>query len=104
MATGTVLLISGVSDEDPAERRPPQAGSVAVDSSRLSGASAVPALPPAEPVRLRIGAIGVNAPMARVGLDAAGGHPGPAPGRPRGARGVGARPGTRAGGAARAPR
>ncbi|MGW5594234.1 class F sortase, partial [Streptomyces bauhiniae] len=72
MATGTVLLISGVSDEDPAERRPPQAGSVAVDSSRLPGASAVPALPPAEPVRLRIGAIGVNAPMARVGLDAAG--------------------------------
>ncbi|MFC9157994.1 class F sortase, partial [Streptomyces bauhiniae] len=72
MATGTVLLISGVSDEGPAERRPPQAGSVAVDSSRLSGASAVPALPPAEPVRLRIGAIGVNAPMARVGLDAAG--------------------------------
>ncbi|MYZ08056.1 class F sortase [Streptomyces sp. SID2999] len=88
MATGTVLLISGVSDEDPAQRRPPRAGSAAVDSSRLPGAaadparSADPALPPAEPVRLRIGAIGVNAPMARVGLDAAGALSAPAASSP----------------------
>ncbi|MFD4615901.1 class F sortase, partial [Streptomyces bauhiniae] len=73
-----MLLISGVSDEGSPQRRPPQAGSIAVASGRLPAASADPArsavsaLPPAEPVRLRIGAIGVNAPMARVGLDAAG--------------------------------
>ncbi|TGN79815.1 class F sortase [Streptomyces bauhiniae] len=66
LAAGVVLLFSGVSDEGPP--RPPQAGSTAVDSARLTAS----ALPPAEPVRLRIGAIGVNAPMARVGLDAAG--------------------------------
>ncbi|MFJ9971131.1 class F sortase [Streptomyces sp. NPDC090621] len=88
MAAGTVLLISGVSDEGPAQHRPPQARSTAVDSSRLPGASADPArfavsaLPPAEPVRLRIGAIGVNAPMARVGLDAAGALRAPAASSP----------------------
>ncbi|MEU6814342.1 hypothetical protein ABZ898_05710, partial [Streptomyces sp. NPDC046860] len=78
LAAGTVLLISGVYDEGPSERRAPRAGSTAVESGRLSRAfadparRAVPALPRAEPVRLRIGAIGVDAPMARVGLDAAG--------------------------------
>ncbi|MFG3043409.1 class F sortase [Streptomyces sp. NPDC048241] len=88
MAAGTVLLISGVSDEGPAQHRPPQARSVAADSGRLPGASADPArfavsaLPPAEPVRLRIGAIGVNAPMARVGLDAAGALRAPAASSP----------------------
>ncbi|MET7676190.1 class F sortase [Streptomyces seoulensis] len=84
LAAGTVLLISGVSDEG-ASQRP---GSIAVGSGHLPGASADPArlaasaLPPAEPVRLRIGAIGVNAPMARVGLDAAGALRAPAASSP----------------------
>ncbi|MFJ3659670.1 class F sortase [Streptomyces sp. NPDC090119] len=88
MAAGTVLLISGVSEEGPSQRRPPQAGSTAVDSGRPPGATADPArpavsaLPPAEPVRLRIGAIGVNAPMARVGLDATGALRAPAASAP----------------------
>ncbi|MBA2947603.1 class F sortase [Streptomyces sp. PSKA28] len=37
---------------------------------------------PADPVRLRIAAIGVNAPMARLGLDAAGALRSPPPGKP----------------------
>ncbi|MGW4224257.1 class F sortase [Streptomyces bauhiniae] len=78
LAAGVVLLFSGVSDEGPPQPRPPRAGSTAVDSGGL----AVSALPPAEPVRLRIGAIGVNAPMARVGLDAAGALRAPAPSSP----------------------
>ncbi|MFJ8731233.1 class F sortase [Streptomyces bauhiniae] len=88
MAAGAVLLISGVSDEGPSQHRPPQAGSTAADSGRHPGATAYPArlavsaLPPAEPVRLRIGAIGVNAPMARVGLDAAGALRAPAASSP----------------------
>ncbi|MFG3200053.1 class F sortase [Streptomyces sp. NPDC048208] len=88
MAAGAVLLISGVSDEGPSQHRPPRAGATAVDSGRLPGASADPArlavsaLPPAAPVRLRIGAIGVDAPMARVGLDAAGALRAPAASSP----------------------
>ncbi|MEU6386002.1 class F sortase [Streptomyces bauhiniae] len=80
LAAGTVLLISGVSDEGPSQRP----GSIAADSGHLSGAAAdpAPALPPSEPVRLRIGAIGVNAPMARVGLDAAGALRAPAASNP----------------------
>ncbi|MFF7965324.1 class F sortase [Streptomyces sp. NPDC007903] len=102
MAAGAVLLISGVSDVGPFQRRPPQAGSNAVDSGRFPGASADPArlavaaLPPAEPVRLRIGAIGVNAPMARVGLDAAGALRAPAASSPgvAGWYGAGTAPGS----------
>lgn len=88
MAAGAVLLISGVSDEGPSQPRPPQAGAISVDSGRLPGASADPArlavsaLPPSAPVRLRIGAIGVDAPMARVGLDAAGALRAPAASSP----------------------
>ncbi|BDH06563.1 class F sortase [Streptomyces seoulensis] len=103
MAAGAVLLISGVSDEGPSQPRPSQAGSTAaVVSGRLPGASAdlarlaVAALPPAEPVRLRIGAIGVDAPMARVGLDAAGALRAPAASSPgvAGWYGDGTAPGT----------
>ncbi|WP_435852006.1 class F sortase [Streptomyces rubradiris] len=78
MAAGAVLLISGVHDEEPP--RPP--------SGHAFSASAAPApptvrpLPPADPVRLRIAAIGVNAPMTRVGLDAAGALQPPPPGEP----------------------
>lgn len=83
MAAGVVLLISGVSDEGPSQVRPPQAGSTALTGTSADPARrAVSALPPAEPVRLRIGAIGVNAPMARVGLDAAGALPAPAASSP----------------------
>ncbi|MER7222107.1 class F sortase [Streptomyces rubradiris] len=78
MAAGAVLLISGAHDEEPPR---PTAG-------RAFSASADPApptvrpLPPADPVRLRIAAIGVNAPMTRVGLDAAGALRTPPPGEP----------------------
>ncbi|MEW2316508.1 hypothetical protein AB0906_14570, partial [Streptomyces bauhiniae] len=57
LATGAVLLFSGVSDEGPPQPRPPQAGSTAVDPAR----GAVSALPPAEPVP----------PLARSGTAAA---------------------------------
>lgn len=83
MAAGVVLLISGVSDEGPSQVRSPQAGSTALTGASADPAGrAVSALPPAEPVRLRIGVIGVNAPMARVGLDAAGALPAPAASNP----------------------
>ncbi len=78
LAAGAVLLISGVHGEEPP--RPPAA--------RVFSASAAPAppavrpLPRAEPVRLRIAAIGVDAPMTRVGLDAAGALRTPPPDEP----------------------
>ncbi|MFF9585603.1 class F sortase [Streptomyces achromogenes] len=78
MAAGAVLLISGVRDEEPP--RP--------SAARSFSASAAPAppaarpLPPSEPVRLRIAAIGVNAPMTPVGLDAAGALRTPPPDEP----------------------
>nr|WP_318205644.1 class F sortase [Streptomyces sp. SCL15-4] len=78
MAAGAVLLISGVHDEEPP--RP---------SARASSTSAHPAppptvrpLPPADPDRIRIAAIGVDAPMTRVGLDATGALRTPPPEEP----------------------
>ncbi|MFF4019941.1 class F sortase [Streptomyces sp. NPDC001843] len=68
MTAGAVLLISGVHDEEPPQPSRVQAFSTAADSTR----PAVHPLPPADPVGLRIAAIGVNAPITRVGLDAAG--------------------------------
>lgn len=68
MTAGTVLLISGVHDEEPPQPSAARALSSSADSTRPT----VPPLPPADPVRLRIAAIGVDVPMARVGLDAAG--------------------------------
>lgn len=68
MTTGVVLLISGLHDEEPPRPSAAQAFSAYVDPIRLT----VPPLPPADPVRLRIADIGVDAPLMRVGLDAAG--------------------------------
>ncbi|WP_436952755.1 class F sortase [Streptomyces sp. SudanB182_2057] len=78
MAAGAVLLISGTHDEEPP--RPPSGH--AFSASADPAPPAVRPLPPADPVRLRIAAIGVNAPMTRVGLDAAGALRPPPPGEP----------------------
>ncbi|MFF8727209.1 class F sortase [Streptomyces sp. NPDC015171] len=78
MTVGAVMLISGVHGEKPPRPSAAQALSVSADLSR----STARALPPADPVRLRIAAIGVNAPMTRVGLDAAGALRTPPPGEP----------------------
>ncbi|MGV9929666.1 class F sortase [Streptomyces olivaceoviridis] len=69
MTAGVMLVISGMQDGE----LPPQPS--AARSSSTPAAPARPTvhpLPPADPVRIRIAAIGVNAPMTRVGLDAAG--------------------------------
>nr|WP_308461160.1 class F sortase [Streptomyces sp. Ru62] len=79
MTAGVVLLISAVDDGKP----PPRPS--AAQSFSTSAAPTRPAvhpLPPADPVRLRIAAIGVNAPMTRVGLDAAGALRTPPPDKP----------------------
>ncbi|WP_181794435.1 class F sortase [Streptomyces sp. WELS2] len=78
MAAGAVLLISGVRDEEPPRPSAGQAFSASADRT----VPAVRPLPPADPVRLRIAAIGVNAPMTRVGLDAAGALRTPPPDEP----------------------
>ncbi|MFJ9822116.1 class F sortase [Streptomyces sp. NPDC101151] len=91
MTAGVVLLISGLHDEEPPRPSAAQAFSTSADTR-----STVRPLPPAEPVRLRIAAIGVNAPMARVGLDAAGALRTPPRGKPgvAGWYGVGTAPGS----------
>ncbi|MFF9021308.1 class F sortase [Streptomyces eurythermus] len=68
MAAGAVLLISGVHGEEPPRPSAGQAFSASADPTPPT----VRPLPPADPVRLRIAAIGVDAPLTRVGLDAAG--------------------------------
>lgn len=78
MTAGAVLLISGVRDEEPPQPSAAQAFSTSADPTRPT----VHPLPPADPVRLRIAAIGVNAPMTRVGLDAAGALRTPPGGKP----------------------
>ncbi|MDQ0989595.1 class F sortase [Streptomyces sp. V3I7] len=78
LTAGAVLLICGVRDVDPPHRRAAQAGSASADLTRPT----VRPLRPADPVRLRIAAIGVDAPMTRVGLDAAGAPRTPPPGKP----------------------
>ncbi|MBD0424699.1 class F sortase [Streptomyces sp. TRM S81-3] len=79
MAVGAVLLINGGHDEKP----PPQPSAAqAFSTSADPTHPAVRPLPAADPVRLRIEAIGVNAPMTRVGLDAAGALRTPPLGKP----------------------
>ncbi|MFG3552322.1 class F sortase [Streptomyces sp. NPDC047725] len=78
MAIGAVLLINGVHDEEPPQPSAAQNFSTSADLAR----STVHPLPPADPVRLRIASIGVNAPMTRVGLDAAGVLRAPPPDKP----------------------
>ncbi|MFD8276358.1 class F sortase [Streptomyces flaveolus] len=78
MAAVAVPLISGVYDEKPPQPSAAQAFSTSADPTR----STVNPLRPADPVRLRIAAIGVNAPMTRVGLDSLGALQTPPPGQP----------------------
>ncbi|MFD7409496.1 class F sortase [Streptomyces sp. NPDC059866] len=86
MTAGAVLLISGVHDKEPPQPSAAQAFSTSADPTPPTTASttrtAVQPLPPADPVRLRIAAIGVNVPMTRLGLDAAGALRPPPPGKP----------------------
>lgn len=77
MTAGVLLLISGLHDKEPPQPSAAQALSTSADLIRP-----VHPLPAAVPVRLRIAAIGVNAPMTRVGLDAAGALRTPPPGKP----------------------
>ncbi|WP_330461671.1 class F sortase [Streptomyces sp. NBC_00820] len=81
MTAGTVLLISGVHDEEPRQPSAVQAFSTSAAPTRPTVHPVHP-LPPADPVRLRIAAIGVDAPMTRVGLDAAGALRTPPRGKP----------------------
>ncbi|MGW7463456.1 class F sortase [Streptomyces xantholiticus] len=71
---GTVLVVNAVRDEYPPQPSPAQAwSSSAQPASR--GAPEPPAvrpLPPSDPVRLLIPAVGVNAPMTRLELDGTG--------------------------------
>ncbi|GGR56970.1 class F sortase [Streptomyces eurythermus] len=78
MAAGAVLLISGVHDEEPPRPSAGQGFSASADPAPPT----VRPLPPADPVRLRIAAIGVDAPLTRVGLDAAGALRTPPPDEP----------------------
>jgi sortase (surface protein transpeptidase) len=74
---GTVLVIIGVRDEQPPQPSAAESFSAPArpaPSGTASAASfpAVQPLPPSDPVRLRIPAIGVNAPMTELDLDRAG--------------------------------
>ncbi|WP_406377010.1 class F sortase [Streptomyces sp. NBC_00647] len=72
-ATGCLLLISGFLHGQPPQPTADQAFSSAAGGPTASAARrAVQPLPPAQPVRIRIPAIDVNAPMARLDLDRAG--------------------------------
>nr|WP_240798003.1 class F sortase [Streptomyces sp. F001] len=86
MMAGAVLLISGMHDKEPPQPSAAQAFSTSADPTPPTTApatrTAVQPLPPADPVRLRIAAIGVNVPMTRLGLDAAGALRPPPPGKP----------------------
>ena len=76
LMAGTVLVISGARDEQPPQPSAAQAFSTSARPAPSGTASAKPPavqpLPPSDPVRLRVRAIGVNAPVTRLGLDAAG--------------------------------
>ncbi|MGW3816974.1 class F sortase [Streptomyces sp. NPDC005046] len=72
-ATGCLLLISGFLHRQPPQPTADQAFSTASAGPSASATrTAVQPLPSAQPVRLRIPAIDVNAPMARLDLDRAG--------------------------------
>ncbi|MET9894274.1 class F sortase [Streptomyces sp. NPDC006465] len=72
-ATGCLLLISGFLHGQPPQPTADQAFSSAAGGPTASAARrAVQPLPPAQPVRIRIPAIDVNAPMTRLDLDRAG--------------------------------
>ncbi|MFD9465436.1 class F sortase [Streptomyces sp. NPDC060027] len=72
-ATGCLLLINGFLHGQPPQPTADQAFSTAAGGPTASAARpAVQPLPPAQPVRVRIPAIDVNAPTTRLGLDRAG--------------------------------
>ncbi|KOG43289.1 peptidase C60 [Streptomyces resistomycificus] len=76
MVTGLVLVITALRDGQPPQPSTAQSFSASVRPGPSSTASAhhpfVSALPPADPVRLRIPAIGVNAPITELTLDETG--------------------------------
>ncbi|WP_328673658.1 class F sortase [Streptomyces sp. NBC_00322] len=76
LIAGSVLVINAARDEQPPQ---PSAAQAFPTSVRPTPSRAAPAalptvltLPPSDPVRLRVPAIGVDAPMTRLDLDAAG--------------------------------
>lgn len=77
LVTGTVLMIGAMPDKEPPQPSADQAFSAPpADPTPGRTASATPPavqpLPPAQPVRIRIPAIHVNAPMTKLHLDRAG--------------------------------
>ncbi|MFF5860707.1 class F sortase [Streptomyces sp. NPDC012751] len=68
MTAGVVPLVGGGHGGEPPRPSAAQALAASAGAARPT----VHPLPPADPVRIRIAAIGVNAPMTPVGLDAAG--------------------------------
>jgi hypothetical protein len=77
LVAGAVLVINGARDDQPPQPSAAQAFSTSVRPAPSGTAPAVPLpavrpLPPSDPVRLRIPAIGVDAPMTRLDLDPAG--------------------------------
>ncbi|MGW7363682.1 class F sortase [Streptomyces sp. NPDC054841] len=67
---GLALVTNAASDERPPQPSPAQAFPTSVRP--VPGPPAVRPLPPSDPVRLRAAAIGVDAPLVRLGLDATG--------------------------------
>ncbi|WP_051370422.1 class F sortase [Streptomyces sp. 142MFCol3.1] len=86
VVTGSALVIGAMFDSEPP--RPSAGQAFSTPSAGMPGRTAqatllpVQPLPPAKPVRLRIPAIGVNAPMTKLGLDKAGALKPPPAGNP----------------------
>ncbi|MGW7042149.1 class F sortase [Streptomyces avermitilis] len=74
LVAGTVLVTGAMHDRQPPQPSADQAFSAGPTPGRTASATlpAVRPLPPANPVRLRIPAIDVNAPMTKLDLDKAG--------------------------------
>ncbi|MEV6652643.1 class F sortase [Streptomyces sp. NPDC051219] len=76
MVAGTLLVTNGARDDEPPQPAAAQALTTSERPAPSTTASAtlpgLRPLPPSDPVRLRVPAIGVDAPMTRLGLDAAG--------------------------------
>ncbi len=80
LLAGTVLVMNAAHDEPPPQ---PSAAQAFPASGKPAPSGTVPPLPPSDPLRLRIPAIGVDASMTELGLDAAGAlrpPPGDSPG------------------------
>ena len=86
LVTGMMLVSTALRDEQPPQPSTAQSFSPSVRPGLSSTASAqypsLPALPPSDPVRLRVPTIGVNAPMTELTLDETGALRPPSAGMP----------------------